>query len=179
MPAAVDLLSIFGDLFNTAQLIPLAIVLVIVTYLMMAARRKHQQRYLDQNEDRPLQRDPPSAEAGSKQQLRRDLESLLAELQDLSRKISAQIDTRFAKLEAAIRDADRRIATLNRLSRSGGKTDTPDATSTGAMPVVNGHEVVYELADAGKTAVEIARELGKTPGEVELILNLRGKAGSP
>ena len=176
MLIAANLLSIFSDLFNTASLIPLAIVVAIVSYLMMAARRKHHQRHLEQDNDKPVQRDPPPTPPGSKQQLRRDLESLLAELQDLSRKISAQIDTRFAKLEAAIRDADRRIATLNRLSRG---VDEPNGTPPPAsMPLTNGHHVVYELADAGKTAIEIARELGKTPGEVELILNLRGRAGS-
>jgi hypothetical protein len=33
---------------------------------------------------------------------------------------------------------------------------------------------IYELADKGKTPREIAQQLGTTPGEVELILNLRG-----
>ena len=114
--------------------------------------------------------------------MRRDLEALMVELQELSRKISAEIDTRFVKLEAAMRDADRRIAVLNRLSRGQEAGPVADALPTGdSAPGVEAdsrHQVVYELADAGFGPVEIARDLGKTPGEVELILNLRGR-GAP
>jgi hypothetical protein len=35
---------------------------------------------------------------------------------------------------------------------------------------------IYQLADLGKTAREIAQELGRQPGEVELILALRGRS---
>jgi hypothetical protein len=35
------------------------------------------------------------------------------------------------------------------------------------------HQRIYELADRGLTAVQIAQELQARPGEVELILNLR------
>src|SRR5687767_8058912 len=101
--------------------------------------------------------------------IRRDMDLLMVELQELSRRISAEIDTRFAKLEAAIRDADRRIAVLNRLSRSA--ADRPDDGMKSDFDARHG--VVYELADAGFSPIEIARDLGKTPGEIELILNLR------
>ena len=37
------------------------------------------------------------------------------------------------------------------------------------------HSVVYELADAGFSTVEIAKDLGRTTGEIELILKLRAK----
>ena len=100
-------------------------------------------------------------------------DELLVELQELSRRTSAEIDTRFAKLEAAMHDADRRIAVLNRLARQ--VAESQPSTGAGGDPR---HTVIYELADAGFTPVEIARELGKTPGEVELILNLRRQASS-
>ena len=99
---------------------------------------------------------------------------LIGELQDLSRKISAEIDTRFGKLEAAIRDADRRIAVLNRMSR-GTAQDGSDAPAAGGDHDVR-YTVVYELADAGFSPVDIAKDLGRTPGEIELILNLRRTA---
>ncbi len=35
------------------------------------------------------------------------------------------------------------------------------------------HQEVYELADGGLSAVDIARKLDKPTGQVELILNLR------
>ncbi len=117
-----------------------------------------------------------NATLGTQDRLRRDLESLMVELQELSRKIGAEIDTRFAKLEAAMRDADRRIASLNRLTRKSGQTPPPPEDPEEADLR---HQIVYELADAGMKAIEIAKELGKTPGEVELILNLRGRTSKP
>jgi hypothetical protein len=36
------------------------------------------------------------------------------------------------------------------------------------------HGRIFELADGGLTTVEVAREVGQTPGEIELILSLRG-----
>lgn len=114
-----------------------------------------------------------------------DMEELLAELQDLSRKINAQIDTKFAKLEAVIADADRRIETLERLSDSAtgrprlditvgdDMLGEPPASPAAAPRSSDVNARVYELADAGRTPVEIAQALDRTPGEVELILGLR------
>lgn len=119
-----------------------------------------------------------------------DMQALLAELQDLSRKINAQIDTKFAKLETAIADADRRIEALQRLSHAVRGEPTLDVTvgedtqadpqpGLRAAPAEAGlqdrHAAVYELADEGKSAVEIAQALGRTPGEIELILALRSR----
>src|SRR6185436_3790958 len=122
----------------------------------------------------------PRAEAtGSPHALRRDLDDLLAELQELSRRITGEIDTRFAKLEAAMKDADRRIAVLNRLARDGASngahSPVPRVAAAKASPSKGDggsregqdvrHTVIYELSDAGFTPVEIARDLGRTPGE--------------
>ncbi len=142
----------------------------------------------------------PSAEAmrkrfdelAAQRGVKEDMQQLLAELQDLSRKISAQIDTKFAKLETSIADADRRIEQLQRLLRTadgkptvdiviGGDADAqmpPAAASDAAVgaPSTERHAPVYELADAGKSPIEIAQALGRPTGEIELILALRSKS---
>ena len=123
------------------------------------------------------QRTPPPPKS-EHDHLRQDLQELTAELQDLARKISADIDTRFAKLESAMRDADRRIATLHRLNRKPLSKSAAPARPAGEQQGGSNdarHNIVYELADAGFTPMEIARDLGKTTGEIELILNLRPK----
>ena len=154
MSVATTMLSLFGDMLQLEKLFPLALMVVIVAYLLMSARRKQQRLNRERDEDRDSpQREPPKAPPGSKEQLRRDLESLIVELQELSRKISAEIDTRFAKLEAAMRDADRRIAALNRLSRETGQADSASTATSDEED--ERYAVVYELADAGKTPVEI------------------------
>ncbi len=163
--------------FQNDQLVPVALLLVLTVWLLWASRRKLRQQS-EQPKRLSPQRDPPPLPYGSKDQMRRDLESLIAELEQLSRKISAEIDTRFAKLEAAMHDADRRIAALHRLSQQQAG-QTGQAPPREAGPVSDRPEdrytLIYELADVGFSPVEIARDLGRTPGEVELILNLRNK----
>ncbi|MCG8407371.1 MAG: hypothetical protein MI923_19405 [Phycisphaerales bacterium] len=61
--------------------------------------------------------------------IHRDMERLLVELNELSRQINAQIDTKFAKLEQSIADADKRIQFLRILLDAAKKaelTDLPD-----------------------------------------------------
>ena len=115
------------------------------------------------------------------------MSELLVELQDLSRQITAQIDTRFAKLETVIADADGRIGRLERLLRRISEIEQLDVTLDDhtADPALSNeeksrtiridpvHEQIYTLADKGLSAVEIARQLARTTGEIELILNLR------
>lgn len=158
----------FRDLLS-GSLVPLLLAAIALTLLMSSLRRRQQARAARPTP--PAQRPPPPASDPREQEIRRDLDDLVVELQELSRRISAEIDTRFAKLEAAIRDADRRIAVLNRLCRTLAEQEGREAPA--GTDVDTRHTVIYELADAGFTAVEIARDLGKTPGEVELILNLR------
>jgi hypothetical protein len=179
--------------------------------------------------------------------VREDMERIFVQISDLSRQLNAQMDTRFAKLEQAIAEADEKIATLESLlrkaagiqgvdvtvddsptgrlpaqasngqdankvrSRKTGKgspgaeqvearPDTPAARTTGGAGTVDtsgGAESaaglktpalppdpgelrygrIYQLADQGLPIVEIARQVGQTTGEVELILNLRKSRG--
>lgn len=225
------------DILNNDSLVPLALVVVTITLLIWSLRRKQSNRPRSPERPSPVRESAPKL---GQERIKRDMEDLLVELQELSRKISAEIETRFAKLEAAIQDADRRIAVLNRLNRelnenssgSGSGSDSqqtkrsgqtgktskkkkpsratrsnskstdsgdskPRASSarsddgksedrksedrksesTGTVNLDSRNDVIYELADAGLTPVEIARDLGRTPGEVELILNLRRSGG--
>jgi hypothetical protein len=110
----------------------------------------------------------------------------MIELEKLARHVNAQIDTKFLKLEAVIRDADQRIAELERLSTGrGGRTVASDGVditigdmgqhSSGLDP-----RAVHKLMDAGLSPTEIARELGRSRGEIDLILAMRRQsAGMP
>jgi hypothetical protein len=174
----------FKQILQRGELVPLILLLGLTAVLMWTSRRKLRQSTGQSKRSTPL-REAPLLPPGSKEQMRRDLESLIAELEQLSRKISAEIDTRFAKLEAAMHDADRRIAALHRLTlqQQGEplpRTLQPPAERT--MPISDRPEdryaLIYELADVGFSPVEIARDLGRTPGEIELILNLRNQGRS-
>lgn len=52
----------------------------------------------------------------------------------------------------------------------------PNLTSLDSSPLDPRTRRIYELADAGRTALQIAQELQQRIGEVELILNLRETA---
>jgi len=81
-----------------------------------------------------------------------------------------------------IQDADQRIAELKKLET---RNSTVPAQSWPALtesaprnipipePADEQHQSIYNLADQGRGANEIARELNRPRGEVELILALR------
>jgi hypothetical protein len=168
------------------SLVIIAGVLIVCTLLLISTRRRMRERT-------PNLRDYVRQQAAGlrdQQVIKGDMEELLAQLQDLARQINSQIDTRFAKLEACIGDADQRIERLERLLRRASKIEGLDVTVTDEtepgpargqpepIKIDPVHQQIYALADAGKPAVQIARELGRTTGEIELILNLRRRANT-
>lgn len=137
----------------------------------------------------------PIAEVRHRQASRDDMQELMVQLEELSRRIGAQIDTRFQKLETVIADADDRIARLEAAVRAArgvpaldiivGEELVPPAVRPGPRSAgaagTSGPQIdsdpqrsrIHRLADEGKTPIEIARVTGVKPGEVELILALR------
>jgi len=112
----------------------------------------------------------------NQQSMRDDLERLLVELQDLSRQITNHIDTRFCKLQVLIKEADEKIRQLQAMgvgkAAGGPRADAMDSAAADE-PVDPERQAIYDLADQGKSPVEIAQATGKTTGEIELILSLR------
>ena len=112
----------------------------------------------------------------------RQMESLLVELTEMTRQMSAQLDTRSAKLELLLKEADQKIAQMRQLQQglpSVTSATTPAFEATPepiASPMSEpdpAHAQVYALADQGKNVKEIAAELSRPSGEIELILALR------
>ncbi len=136
----------------------------------------------------------------------RQLESLLVDLEQMSRQISAQLDTRAARLEALLAEADEKIAALDRAAGRGdgnglnhgshrplhgvevrGVATSPMSLYAAGPPV--GPEPsnlapppdgvdrttakIYAMADEGRPAAQIAHDIHRPQGEVELILALR------
>ena len=165
-----EIMGNLSEWFSNGSLVPLALVIIVIYLLMSSYRRRQRTRSNAAQEGvSPPTRSSPMPGRGD---IRRDVDALLVELQELSRRISAEIDVRFAKLEVAMRDADRRIAALNRLAHLGERPQPTEPKDANEGQDIR-HVIVYELADQGYSSVEIAKDLGKTPGEVELILNLR------
>ncbi len=117
------------------QLLLLGGVIIVVVVVMVNTRRRTMERG-----QRP--------EAYAREQMnklreqsamRDDIAELMMRLEELAREINGQVDTRFAKLEKALADADARIAELKRLgagqardvaAAESDETPTPPAEDT-------------------------------------------------
>ncbi len=159
----------------------LAFAAFLVVYLLFIRplRKKGRKDPLDK---------PPGASVFSQQRaVERDMSNLLVEMSEMARQMTSQLDTRAAKLELLIKEADDRIATLKRAA-AGITTLPPDeqiiptslfsdppseALPSAPPPPDPRHLEVYELADQGLSIQEIAQELSRPKGEIELILALR------
>lgn len=120
-----------------------------------------------------------------RRQLQRSMEQLLLELEEVSREINSQVDTRLRALNLLIQEADQKITQLKRAQ--GLSDDDGPSTRHLAPPKQEPHPDltreryarVYALAEKGHSVVEIAREMDLMTGEVELILALRRTAPHP
>lgn len=146
--------------------IGLAALTIIYVVMRPALRRKKD----------PLDKSPFSL--SQQRAVERDMSNLLVEMSEMARQITAQLDTRAAKLQALIDEAERKIVELDRLrdSREPSSHDKPAEAPPAALPPINPrYQEIYTLADGGSTAPEIAHRLNRPQGEVELILALRSR----
>lgn len=141
----------------------------------------------------PLTRPAPDPGLARQRSVEREMGNLLVELSEMSRQMTGQLDTRAAKLEVLLREADEKIALLRSLGGGGAtggggphgvlieakllESDAVPmrATDESVAPADPRHAEVYDLADEGQSAQDIARQTGRPRGEVELILALRGR----
>lgn len=134
----------------------------------------------------PLEKAPAFASLAQQRATERQMQNLLVEFSDMAREVSGRLDTRAAKLEALIREADAKLAELRALTgqQPAALTENPEplglAQQTQRLqaesePPDPRHADVYALADQGRDPYEIASALGRPRGEVELILALRKK----
>jgi len=129
--------------------------------------------------------DKPAAFGSLAQQrsVERQMQNVLVEMSEMARQITAQLDTRAGKLEALIREADQKIAAMKSAGGTVGQniSQTPPppggspflAESTHQPMIDPRHALVYALADQGRSPKDIAQELNRPSGEIELILALR------
>jgi hypothetical protein len=145
-----------------------------VTIIYVAVIRPSLRRRKD-----PFEKTPPLS-LSTQRAVEHDMSNLLVEMSEMARQITSQLDTRAAKLEALIAEAERKIAELKRLSGSESATPTPAAPALrlvkdDAPPPDPRHQRIYTLADEGRSAHEIAQALNCPQGEIELILALRAR----
>jgi len=124
------------------------------------------------------------------------LERLIEEAREVTRLCGQEIETRAARLEQLLAEVDQRIATLSRLEEHAGDARggaghrsaepliesprTAERSAERSTPMVFAAPTdaladrVFQMADAGHSALEIAKALQEQSGKIELILALRG-----
>jgi len=141
------------------------------------------------------------------QEMYSSIGNLMAELAELSRQINGQIDTRCAKLEILLKQADQTIGKLEQgnACRSNAVSGVSPIVSAAEKPILPVHgsttvprqsslppesstlshveaaqrQEILDLAAKGMAPVSIAKVLNRPVGEIELILSLNGKKTPP
>src|SRR5271154_4444186 len=129
----------------------------------------------------PLDKPPAFGSLAQQRSVERQMQNVLVEMSEMARQITAQLDTRAAKLESLIKDADQRIAAMKlqpaapqQLSPQSPPSPGPFMAESTDQPMIDPrHALVYALADQGRSPKDIAQELNRPSGEIELILALR------
>lgn len=119
----------------------------------------------------------PASTARASAASRASIESVMADAEELTRRLAAVMDNKAAALEILI---DRANEAAQRLERANVQADGDHRTRPVSAPMAQLSDPlaneVYALADQGRTSLEIARELDEPTGKVELILALRRPA---
>lgn len=103
-----------------------------------------------------------------------EIRAVVDETHELARLLSEHLDRQTTRLEELIDRAGARTRELERAIEAQPTAPRPAATRQNA-PADPTMQRVYDLADTGLPAIEIAKRIGQHTGKVELMLALRGK----
>jgi hypothetical protein len=138
-------IPLFADIAPLA-LSPAWIVLVsavlFVVYLTFRPKRRD-----------PLASQPFRTSLAAQKSLERDMQNVIVELSEMSRQMSAQLETRAVKLEQLMRDADAKIAQLQQVQQAADAARTSIETSGEA----NAGEFTAIASDTVSTSMQPAR----------------------
>jgi|SRR5688572_9690104 len=160
---------------DSHQWVVLAVGAMATLYLLIRPRLKARKD--------PLER-RPSLGVSQQRQIERDMSNLMVEMLETARQITAQLETRAARLEVLIQQADDRVAALKACTATAAPSaalaparHTEEIAAASAdhheSPPNPRHAEVWAMADEGRSPPEIARKLNRPSGEIELILALR------
>lgn len=218
-PAAAD--TVPDDGGNAASWIPLIAGVALIIFVLTRRRLLNKRKSCDAGADGSANRLRAAGSAAQLPQPRRkssagntiatlshnerhelgeSMQQLMLDLEEMSRQVGGQIDTRLRALNLLIQEADDKIAELRRLGLAGPKVQSTDHTAqppaaqatddnssaeqAGDVPAATDlppddkYAQVYALAASGRSVIEIAQEMEMMTGEVELILALQRSAAT-
>ena len=160
-------------------LLAAGVLVLVVTMVRIRIRQVRRQRSAPTNRP-PAERIQSIRDDAAQREF---VNNFLADAQELTQRMAAQLDNKAARLEQLIIEAQQTIDTIERASSrvptthshtaSSNQSHKSETQTNSSDPVT---EQVYQLADKGLDPVEIAKQLGQHTGKVELILALRPSA---
>ena len=168
--------------FETSSLLLVAGLLLITLYLLMSIRKRYKQR---------SRQTGPHEQIEKVRQMRGmhgDLEDLMVEIEQLAKRIGAQLDAKAIQLERLLDEAQQMVKDLQAAKQEGSAHQPTENLLDTATPQGNQEKSeqpgesypddplarsVYALADEGFDSSDIALKLDEHVGKVELILALR------
>jgi len=173
---------------SPAGIIAITIGVLTLVWLVLLKPAKDRRKKRRDPLKRPATSSPQRSLAAERS-TERQMQSLVLELEQLSRTMAGQLDAKAAKLEALIAQANDAADRLESASRPAGPEAPPnrlagelaEAVRNGksgpaesGLAGLSAHRDIYALADAGEPLAKIAQKTKRPAGEVELILALRG-----
>jgi hypothetical protein len=157
-----------APILSTALLAFGAVVMMLMIFRMLkgTTRARHSRDHLHETPRETIDRHRAQAISA-----REPLNTMMAEADELAHRLAKLLDNKAARIEALIADADRRIAALER-----GAGVAAEAGADGPRMRISADSVedrVFALSDEGCDSMQIARRVGRSVGEVDLILALR------
>jgi len=182
---------------DATQWVILAVGILATAYLIMRPKLRKKR---DPMEHRPI----GNFGLSQQRQIERDMNSLMVQMLDTARQMTAQLDTRAARLEVLLQEADQKLASLQEAAAA--RAQLPPASAK-ALPEAAPERLqlpgpedaaseesvdssypeplpdpryveIYALADEGLKSTEIAKRLDRPNGEVEFILAMRPRTVS-
>lgn len=152
------------------RLLLLAGVLLVVTSLLVIVRRARMQ--------------PDGLTAAERaerdrqvQGVQRDLERVMLEIEEMAKRLSAELDAKALRLERLLAEAEHKAQQLQSAHQPPGEDQLQTILAAPAAPSPLDDDPltrsVCALADQGLTSLQIAQRLGEHAGKIELILALR------
>ncbi len=173
--AGLGNLTLANLLGENSLLLLLGLGLVAVSVVLSIRKRRQMKQ-----SNLPRTRDDHVEHARQMRGMRGELEDLMVDIEELARRFSAQLDAKSMRLEKLIDEADAKLAALDRrLGEMPGERFTESVAPPAPEPERRAQlgdpmaARVYQMADQGMEANDIAKTLGEHVGKVELMLALR------
>lgn len=155
---------------SVGQFLIIAALILIAVWLL--SRRQLRSRSSEDESITPREKMERLKQVGG---MRDDLRELMVEIEQMARRVGSQLDAKAHRLEKLLMEADQKLEKMRSVASSSPTDDMPDSKPEPPKPSDPLAAEVYQLADEGRSPVEIAQQLDEQVGKVELMLALRQK----